>query len=196
MEKFRYYNVSFAGLSLGQHEFDFQITQSFFDLFEFDQDFQHPNLTVHLLFDKKNNFLELTFDLSGTIEVECDLTSEPYEEKIDGKSFIIVKFGEEFDNTDDEVWVIPHGEFMINIAQIIYEMTILALPTKRIHPDVKSGKSHSEMLELLDQYSLEEEDFAADDEEEQDSETEDETNNEEIDPRWEALKKLKNNNNG
>jgi uncharacterized metal-binding protein YceD (DUF177 family) len=190
MEKFRYYNVSFAGLSLGQHEFDFQITQSFFDLFEFDQDFRNPNLRLDLVFDKKNNFLELTFKLSGTIEVDCDLTNEPYEEKINGESFIIVKFGEEFDDSDDEVWVIPQGEFMINVAQMIYEMTLLALPNKRIHPDVKSGKSHSEMLELLEQYSLEEEDFEEEEIEEEDS------NDEEIDPRWEALKKLKNNNNG
>src|SRR4051794_9040809 len=128
MEKLKYYNVSFAGLSLGQHEFDFQITQSFFDLFEFDQDFQNPKLRVALALEKKSNFLELTFQLSGTLDVECDLTNEPYEEKIQESSFIIVKYGDGFDDTDDEVWVIPHGEFMINIAQIIYEMTILALP--------------------------------------------------------------------
>ena len=187
MEKFRYYNVSFAGLPLGQHEFEFQITQSFFDLFEFDQDFQHPNLRVDLVLDKKNNFLELHFQLSGTIEVNCDLTNEPYEEKISGKSSIIVKFGSEFDDTDDEVWVIPQGEFTINIAQMIYEMTLLALPRKRIHPDVQSGKSHSEMLELLEQYSLDEVDF----DEIGKNELSEDSNDEEIDPRWEALKKLK-----
>lgn len=192
MEKFRYYNVSFAGLPLGQHEFEFPITQSFFDLFEFDQDFQHPNLRVDLVLDKKNNFLELHFQLSGTIEVNCDLTNEPYEEKISGKSSIIVKFGSEFDDSDDEVWVIPQGEFTINIAQMIYEMTLLALPRKRIHPDVQSGKSHSEMLELLEQYSLDEVDFDEIDE----NELSEDSNDEEIDPRWEALKKLKNNNNG
>lgn len=191
MEKFRYYNVSFAGLSLGQHEFDFQITQSFFDLFEFDQDFQRPNLRLDLVLDKKNNFLELHFQLSGTIEVNCDLTNEPYEEKINGKSSLIVKFGNEYDDSDDEVWVIPQGEFTINIAQMIYEMTILALPRKRIHPDVQSGKSHSEMLELLELYSLDEEVL-----EDIDEELTDDSNDEEIDPRWEALKKLKNNNNG
>ena len=192
MEKFRYYNVSFAGLPLGQHEFEFQITQSFFDLFEFDQDFQHPNLRLEMVLDKKNNFLELHFQLSGTIEVNCDLTNEPYEEKISGKSSIIVKFGSEFDDTDDEVWVIPQGEFTINIAQMIYEMTLLALPRKRIHPDVQSGKSHSEMLELLEQYSLDEVDF----DEIGKNELSEDSNDEEIDPRWEALKKLKNNNNG
>lgn len=184
MEKFRYYSVSFAGLSLGVHDFEFQIAQSFFDLFEFEQDFAKPELKLRLKIDKKNNFLELFFDLSGTIEVNCDLTNEPYREEIQGNSEVIVKFGEELDDSDDEVWVIPRGEHQINIAQMVYEMTLLALPNKRIHPDVQSGKSHSEMLELLEKYGLQEEE-----EEETDS------NEEETDPRWEALKKLKNNNN-
>lgn len=184
MEKLRYYSVSFAGLSLGVHDFEFQIAQPFFDLFEFEQDFELPELKLQLKLDKKNNFLELFFDLSGTIEVNCDLTNEPYREEIQGASEVIVKFGEEFDDSDDEVWVIPRGEHQINIAQMVYEMTILALPNKRIHPDVASGKSHSEMLELLEQYGLQE-----------DGETAIDLNEEENDPRWEALKKLKNNNN-
>ncbi len=186
MEKFRYYNVSFAGLSLGKHDFEFHVTQPFFDLFEFEQDFHNPDLKVQLVLDKKNNFLELEFTLSGTVELNCDLTNELYHQELNGKSEIIVKFGEEFDNSDDEVWVIPHGEHQVNIAQVIYEMTLLSLPVKRIHPDVESGKSHSEMLDLLKKYSIQ------DDNEEADHEN---SNEEEIDPRWESLKQLKNNSN-
>lgn len=177
MEKLRYYNVSFSGLTLGQHEFDFHITQPFFDLFEFEQDFQQPDLNLKLILDKKNNFLELNFKLKGTVELSCDLTNEPFIQKVKGKSDVIVKFGEEHDYSDDEVWIIPHGEHYVNIAQMIYEMTLLALPLKRIHPDVESGKSHSEMLELLNKFSIDEKDDDSDDED--------------IDPRWEQLKKLK-----
>lgn len=184
MEKFRYYNVSFSGLNLGEHDFEFDIAQPFFDLFEFEQDFQRPDLKLKLILDKRNNFLELHFKLKGTVELSCDLTNEPYSQKIKGKSDVIVKFGEDYDYSDDEVWIIPQGEHYINIAQMIYEMTLLALPVKRIHPDVESGKSHSEMLELLNRYSIEKED----------EETNDDSANEETDPRWEQLKKLKNNN--
>ncbi|SMC52750.1 YceD family protein [Moheibacter sediminis] len=185
MEKFRYYNVSFSGLNLGEHDFEFHITQPFFDLFEFEQDFQKPDLKLKLVLDKKNNFLELHFKLKGTVELNCDLTNEPYSQKIKGKSDVIVKFGEEHDYSDDEVWVIPQGEHSVNIAQMVYEMTLLALPIKRIHPDVESGKSHSKMLELLNQYSLDNESEIIEEEN---------SNDEEIDPRWEQLKKLKNNN--
>lgn len=182
MDKFKKYNVSFAGLSLGRHQFDFSIAQSFFDLFEFEQDFDQPDLHIQLILDKKNNFLDLFFELSGKVNLDCDLTNESFTQEIQGKSEIIVKFGEEFNDSDDEVWVIPEGSHSVNVAQMIYEMTLLALPIKRIHPDVLSGKSHSEMLELLDQYALHEGDF-----EEEDQSNDDE----EIDPRWEELKKLK-----
>lgn len=183
MEKLRNYGVSFAGLSLGEHVFDFHAAQSFFDLFDFEQDFEQPDLTLQVILDKKNNFLDLKFHLSGSIDLVCDVTNERYSEAIAGDSEIIVNFGEEFDDSDDEVWVIPQSEHTLNIAQMLYEMALLALPQKRIHPSVLNGESHSEMLELLEKYGL----F----EEEEESEAIKESNDQEIDPRWEQLKKLK-----
>lgn len=179
MKKAENYTISFAGLSLGKHQFDFFLAQSFFDLFEFEQDFEQPNLTVSVILDKKNNFLDLDFNLSGTLDLKCDLTNDTYCQKIDSTSKIIVKFGEELDDSDDEIWVIPHEEHSISIAQIIYELTLLSIPTKRIHPDVLNGESQSEMLELLDKYSITEEKLNEN------------SNDSEIDPRWEALRKLK-----
>jgi len=176
MEKFRNYDISFSGLKLGRHEFEFQITQPFFDLFEFDQDFGRPDVKVITVLDKKNNFLELIFKLSGTVELICDVTNEPYDQPIEGENEIIVKFGEDYDVSDDEVWVIPYGEHSVNVAQLIYEMILLAIPVKRIHPDVLNGESNSEMIELLEKYSPHEHQNS---------------NEEAIDPRWEVLKKLK-----
>ena len=184
MDKFRNYNVAFVGLTLGQYEFEFEITQTFFDLFEFDQDFRYPKLKLKLTLDKRNNFLELFFKLKGTVELDCDLSNESFTKKIKGKSNIIVKYGETHDFTDDEIWIIPHGEHAINISQMIYEMTILAVPVKRIHPDVKNGAINPEMLDLLEQYTLTNEDETL----------EQELNEEEIDPRWAQLKNLKFNN--
>lgn len=182
MEKLKDYGVSFAGLSLGEHVFDFHLTQKFFDLFDFEQDFQHPDLTLQLVLDKKNNFLDLKFRLKGEVALSCDLTNELYEESIFGESEIIVKFGEHFDDIDDEIWVIPHGHHTLSLSQMMYEMTLLALPQKRVHPSVLNGESHSEMLVLLDKYGLSVSDEDLDIEE---------TDNQEMDPRWEALKKLK-----
>lgn len=191
MEKFENYDVSFAGLSLGEHEFEFHVTQEFFDLFEIEQEFRKPEIDLKLILDKKNNFLDLIFQLNGKVELDCDLTNESFHEELSNYAEIVVKFGDDYDFTDDESWIIPSTEHTINIAQMFYEMSLLAVPRKKIHPDILSGDSQSEMLDLLDQYSLTEE---TDDEEEFLSD-EDLESNKEIDPRWEVLKKLKNNNN-
>mgnify|MGYP001184922148 FL=1 len=189
MEKFNNYDVSFAGLSLGTHEFEFHVTQEFFDLFDFEQEFRKPEIDLKLTLDKKNNFLDLIFQLSGKVELDCDLTNESFLNDLNSYAEIVVKFGDDYDFSDDESWIIPSAEHTINIAQMFYEMSLLAIPRKKIHPDVLSGESHSEMLDLLDQYSLTEdegEEFFSDETSE---------SNEYIDPRWEVLKKLKNNNN-
>ena len=39
MDKFKNYDIAFTGLKNGKHEFDFIITQAFFDLFETEKEF-------------------------------------------------------------------------------------------------------------------------------------------------------------
>ena len=62
---------------------------------------------------------------------------------------LVVKFGSEFNNEDDEILIIPHGEHKINLAQYIYELIILSVPAKRIHPGVIDGSLNSETNEKL-----------------------------------------------
>lgn len=95
---------------------------------------------------------------------------------------IVVKFGEEFDDSDDEVLILPHGEYKVNVAQLIFELTLLSIPLKHINPDVDSEEM-IEALDLLDQYAPEDDDYEDFDEEVDDEE-------EDIDPRWNKLKDL------
>lgn len=176
MEKIRNYDVMFSNLKVGRHIFGFKITQSFFDLFTFEQDFRSPQVDINLELDKKNTFLELMFTAKGEVEVDCDISGNPYTETIDGALKLVVKFGEEFDDSDDEVWVLPQGEYKINVAQLIYELILLYLPQKRIHPNLDSDEMQSAM-DLLDKYAPHPQE-----------ESEEESNDE----RWDALKKLLN----
>lgn len=185
MDKLRNYNIIFSGLPLGKSDFEFDITQTFFDLFQFEQEFTEPKVTVKVTLDKQSSMLELHFDLQGTVVVDCDLTNEPYPQEIKNTALLVVKFGEEWDDSDDEIWVIPREEYQLNIAQIVYELILLSIPTKHIHPDVLKGDSHSELLAILDQYIIEEV------ETEQDDPSEDDDDDDEIDPRWAKLKDLK-----
>ncbi|MGV4529876.1 YceD family protein [Ornithobacterium rhinotracheale] len=182
MDKMKNYDVQFSGLKEGEHQFKFEIKQLFFDLFTFEQEFQKPNIQVDLNLIKKSTFLELQFKLNGEVELICDITNEPYTQPIDGEMEIVVKFGEEFDDSDDEVLILPHGEYKVNVAQLIFELTLLSIPLKHINPDVDSEEM-IEALDLLDQYAPEDDDYDDFDEEVDDEE-------EDIDPRWNKLKDL------
>lgn len=182
MDKMKNYDVQFSGLKEGEYQFEFEIKQSFFDLFTFEQEYQKPNIHVDLKLIKKSTFLELQFTLNGEVELVCDISNKPYTQPIHGNMGIVVKFGEKFDDSDDEVLILPHGEYKVNVAQLIFELTLLSIPLKHINPDVNSEEM-IEALDLLDQYAPEDDDFEDFDEEVDDEE-------EEIDSRWNKLKDL------
>lgn len=177
MDKIRNYSVSFSGLKLGKHTFEYSITQEFFNLFEFEQDFKKPEIKVVLELEKHSTFLDLRFKSEGTVEVDCDVTSEPYLQEVENELELVVKFGHEFDDSDDEVWVIPEGEHEINVAQLIYEMILLSIPNKRINPNIDSDNAE-EAYDLLDRYAPKE------------AEEDPESEKEDTDPRWDSLKNL------
>ena len=36
----------------------------------------------------------------------------------------MVKFGDEYNDENDDILIVPHGEYEINIAQYIYELIV------------------------------------------------------------------------
>ena len=46
MDKIRNYDIAFVGLKNGKHEFDFEITQAFFELFDTEKEFTAPKLNI------------------------------------------------------------------------------------------------------------------------------------------------------
>lgn len=165
------YSIPFSGLKQGKHEFKYRVDNTFIQSFGF-QEFNNVSVDVLVLLDKQPTVLEFDFQASGTVNVDCDLSSEPYDQPISSSMKLLVKFGDEYNDEDDEILIIPHGEHQVNIAQYIYEMLVLAVPAKRIHPGVADGSLRSELLEKLEELQP------------------GEPKNEEdkTDPRWDALK--------
>jgi uncharacterized metal-binding protein YceD (DUF177 family) len=84
-------------------------------------------------------------------------------------------------NDNEELLVLPFGEFELDIAQYIYEMIALSVPLRRVHPGVQDG--FKTKLERLKELILEEHKGEVDEDKTQDKE-------ENIDPRWDKLKQL------
>ncbi|MGB3774029.1 MAG: DUF177 domain-containing protein [Leeuwenhoekiella sp.] len=175
MNNLKAFTIQFVGLKEGEHTFDYKIDNTFFKNYEYD-DFNEVDLDVKVKLIKKSTLLEFIFQAKGTVNVDCDLTSEPYDHPMDAEYLLVVKFGQEFNDDLEDIVIIPHGEYEFNIAQYVYELIVLAMPAKRIHPGVENGTLKSEMLDKLEELSIDKNKPA---EEKSDSD---------IDPRWEKLK--------
>ena len=175
MKKFKEYLIPFVGMKLGEHQFEYQVDNKFFECFDY-TDFNDADVKVELIFNKKNTMLELDFKVVGSVNINCDLTNEPYDQPIEGVLSLKVKFGQEYEEVNEELLILPFGDYEIAVQQYIYEAIILAIPAKHVHPGIADGSLKSEVLEKLEELRP--------------KSAEDKKNNEEIDPRWNKLKTL------
>jgi len=167
------FNIPFSGLKQGKHNFNFEIDNTFFDSFGYD-DFNSASIQLSIILNKMTTIMELDFESSGSVNVNCDITSEPYDQAITSELHLVVKFGEEYNDEDDEILILPHGEHQLDISQYAYEMLVLSVPQKRVHPGIADGTLKSEVLDKLQELQPKEK----------------RNDKEENDPRWDELKKL------
>ncbi|TRZ46122.1 YceD family protein [Robertkochia solimangrovi] len=174
MMKLKEFDIPFVGLKQGKHQFEYQIDKSFFAAFEYTE-FNDAKVEVEIELQKGSTMLELFFKAKGSVNVNCDLSNEPFDQKVKGKLHLVVKFGEEYNDENEELLIIPFGEHQINVAQYVYELIVLSVPAKRVHPGIKDGTLSTEILQKLEEFQPKE------DNKKYDGDT---------DPRWDTLKKL------
>ncbi|MCK5401989.1 MAG: DUF177 domain-containing protein [Flavobacteriaceae bacterium] len=176
MKPLKEFSIQFLGLKSGENCFEYKIDKKFFDFFEY-KEFNDVNVNSTVVLNKKTTFLEFHFRAFGTVNIYCDLTNEPYNQEIDNSFDLVVNFGNEYNDDNEEILIIPHSEHEINIAQYIYELIVLSMPARRIHPGIKDGTLNSEILDKLEELSPK-------------TGLENINEDKEIDPRWNTLKKL------
>ncbi len=170
------FEIQFSGLKLGEHQFEFQIDEKFFEEFGFDE-FEKVKLQGIAKMQKRETQFDLVLQLNGKLWLPCDITDEKFWLPVSAESDLRVKFGEDYDDTEEDLLVLPHGEHRFNLAQYFYEMAVLAKPLKVVHPDVEAGKKGQEVLERLESLS---------------PQNQEEPKDEDTDPRWDKLKDLLN----
>jgi len=174
------YSIEFKGLKEGLHDYEFEVNNSFFEHFR-EGLVEEGEVIIKVQLEKRSAFLKLNFAVSGWLQLVCDRCLENYQQDVELETELFVKFGEEkeFDEGDNVIWVLPE-EHVLDLAQLIYEYVALSIPLRHVHPNEEGENScNREMLEKIEIYTHSEEDDEEDDE---------------IDPRWAALKNLKNNN--
>jgi uncharacterized metal-binding protein YceD (DUF177 family) len=172
MKDLKKFNIQFVGLKEGSHLFEYEIDNTFFEAFTYDE-FESSSIKVSLDFIKKSTLFELAFTANGSVLVPCDLTNELYDQKIESVFSLVVKFGPKYNDDHEDILIIPHEAYEFNVAQFIYELIVLSVPSKRVHPKVLDGTMHSVALDKLKELEIKEVKTV-----------------EETDPRWDKLKNL------
>ena len=168
------FDIPFVSLPFGVHRYEYDIEDKFFEYFE-NSAIQKGNVHVNLDIDRQETMLILDFEFTGSYELECDRCLEKFDFPINENHNLIIKLAGETDGEpDDDVITISNNEQSIHIAQHLYDFMSLLIPYRKTHPDNEAGEStcNPEFLKKIEGLSHHEENHN--------------------DPRWEALKKLKN----
>lgn len=166
------FNIDIFKLSNGSHDYHFEITNEFFELFPGEIVTRGAG-DVNLVLTKSETMIDLDFKINVVVELECDRSLELFDYNIDLTKGLILKFGEEEYEQDDEIIVISRDKQQINVAQHIYEFIGLAVPMKKLHPKFKDEDTGDEIIYSSDNDKSKEDDDEA------------------IDPRWSKLQNLK-----
>jgi len=161
--------IPFVGLSLGNHEFDFEVNNTFFEHFEYSE-IKKGKIDISVKLERQERMLIFGFGIHGTVEVTCDRCLDVFDHPVIGNERLIVKFGQERIEESEDVLMIPHTDYQIDLAPLIYEYINLLLPIRHVHPMNENGEYECDPDVTR---------FISDIPE-----------HENTDPRWEALKGL------
>jgi uncharacterized metal-binding protein YceD (DUF177 family) len=166
------FHIPFVGMQVKLYQFKYLISELFFNNFA-ESDIEKCAIEVKLDIDKKENFFLLTFYIDGSIEMPCDRCMEPFNQNVFGDYEIAVKFRNDdtVENEDEDVVFISKSDDFIDVSDLIYEFILLSIPLRCAHPENESGQSECNQEVLSKLTSSKEEN---------------------VDPRWAALEKLKN----
>jgi uncharacterized metal-binding protein YceD (DUF177 family) len=178
----RDYIIPFVGLKIGAHKFEFNITDTFFDNYDYSI-VRKGNVKVELVLDKKETMLIGNYTIRGVVQSECHRCNDPIDINLAEGYQLIYKFDNE--PCDDESLIIIYPEeFELDISLNILELIMVSLPLRSIHNE---GDCNEEMIEQLKEYVLVEEKFESEDL----SDDSLDKHNDEIDHRWSVLKSLR-----
>lgn len=162
MGKFSQYKVQLAALPQGTFEQDFVCDTDFFKSME-SIDILSGNVEVHLEITHKNGVYDCSFEIDGEIDIACDRCLEPMKHIVEADYNMIVKYGPEYDDSSDEVLIIPQEQTTMDFSEIILDTILLTIPIRHIHPE---GECDSEMAAKFESHLVE----SVDDDDDQDDE--------------------------
>ncbi|MBL7780910.1 MAG: DUF177 domain-containing protein [Saprospiraceae bacterium] len=150
------YSIPIQGLKVGVHHFQFLIDRDFFALFE-GSPIEEGTVKFGVDFDKRPDMLLIDFTFEGSVAAECDRCTAMIDLPLKDQRQLIVKYGKAEGEEEDEVVFISREASDFNLAQYLYEFSVLSLPIRNTY-DCQSAPNPPCNFEVLDFLSKEESD--------------------------------------
>ncbi|MCC5924313.1 MAG: DUF177 domain-containing protein [Crocinitomicaceae bacterium] len=187
MQETTNFDLLFEGLKVGKHYFDYDVGKVFFANLD-DIGISNAALCVRLELDKRETMMVAQFAIEGEVTVACDRCTADMQQQLELVEQIVFKFSDEM-SEDENLFNIASHEFKVDLAPIVFELILANMPIRNVHP---VGECDEEMMKALEKFGVIEYDDEDDDEEFNEEANEEIDDSEQIDPRWSALKNLKN----
>ena len=167
-------------LPFGTHAVECHVDEAFFNTDE-QNEVRRADVDVTLNVTRKSeNTYCLEISCKGTVTIPCDRCLDDLDLPVDlDYRLNVEQMGTELDDSNDELLIVPAEWRELDAAPLVRDTVLLALPMTHCHEN--EDDCNPDMLNVLDSHRVE----AVPDGDDTQSETTG------TDPRWEALKKLK-----
>jgi len=168
-------------LPFGTHAVECHLDESFFNDVE-QTEVRRADIDVTMNVTRKSeNTYRLEIACNGTVTVPCDRCLDNLDLPVDEVYRLNVEqMGTELDDTGDELLIVPSHWRELDAVPLVRDTILLAIPMAHSHES--EDDCNADVLNVLDGHRVE---AVPDDDDQPQSETTG------TDPRWEALKKLK-----
>lgn len=181
MGKLSTYKIPLKSLAAGKHKFNYLLDNKFFELIDDGTaDVKRGKVNVDVDIKASDSIFEFEFKINGTVYAPCDRCLDDITMPVDIENKLIVKFGADYSEENDEIVIIPEEDGEINIAWFLYEFIILSLPMKKVHAP---GQCNKAMSSKLNKHKVSSEN-------DNDMDDLDDMEDSSSDSRWDALKDL------
>ncbi len=120
----------------------YELNDGFWKLFEGSL-IENGCLTAHVSVNKLSGGFNLLLEIQGYVALVCDRSLKPFHYPIHINKEVVFKIGGETKELSEDLYVIHEQTTSINIAQHLYDFICLAVPMKKIHPDLEEDVPYS-----------------------------------------------------
>ena len=146
------YELPLNGIPAGKSNYSWRADKKFFEKYE-NTEILDADLSIEITVEKSGRYIGVDCHLEGSVTTLCDRCLEQLQLPVSETVLLSVKFGSEPETGesdlmegDREIVYLDASDAVLDMAQIIYDYTCLALPMHRVHPD---GECNAETVRYL-----------------------------------------------